>query len=77
MIPNGDLWAARFLVSEPQYTEASWIGTCAQVFAECKPNSTPGQVTEAAHLASFREGLWNNPKVASGLGALFGPLTAA
>jgi hypothetical protein len=35
---------------------------------------TPGEVTEAAHLAFTREGMWNNPKVAAGCDAVFGPM---
>jgi len=29
MIPSGDLWAAQFLRSEPEYYEPAWIDTYA------------------------------------------------
>jgi hypothetical protein len=45
-----------------------------KVFANCKPDLTPGEVTEAAHLAFAREGSWNNPKTAAGCDAVFGPM---
>lgn len=53
-----------------------WIDAYMKVLADCKPGLTPSEVTEAAHLAFAREGTWNNPKVAAGLDAVFGPLRA-
>jgi hypothetical protein len=76
-IPNGDTWAAAFLASEPDYTAAGWIDAYKKVFADCKPDLTPGEVTEAAYLAFAREGSWNNPKVAASCDAVFGPVIAS
>jgi len=73
LIPNGDAWAAAFLARKPDYTLAGWIDTYKKVFSGCRPDLTPGQLTEAAHLAFAREGTWNNPKVAAGIEAVFGP----
>jgi hypothetical protein len=73
MIPNGDQWAAALLASEPDYTTAGWIDAYKKVFAACRPDLTPGELTEAAYLAFAREGMWNNPKVAAGLDAVLGP----
>jgi hypothetical protein len=70
VIFNGDQWSAAFLASEPDYTLAGWIEAYKKVFADCKPDLTPGQVTEAAYLAFAREGTWN--KVAAGMDAVFG-----
>ena len=64
---NGDAWAAVFLASEPDYTVAGWIDAYKKTFSGCKPDLTPGQITEAAHLAFAREGMWNNPKIAAGM----------
>jgi hypothetical protein len=71
---NGDAWAAVFLASEPDYTVAGWIDAYKKTFSGCKPDLTPGQITEAAHLAFAREGMWNNPKIAAGMDAMFGPM---
>jgi hypothetical protein len=72
---NGDQWGAAFLAGEPDCSMPSWIDAYKKVFANCKPDLTPGEVTEAAHLAFAREGTWNNPKVAAGCDAVFGPLS--
>jgi len=69
-----DRWAAAFLASEPDYTAAGWIDAYKRVYMDCNPELTPGQVTEAAHLAFAREGMWNNPKVAAGMDVVFGPM---
>ena len=71
---NAEPAAAAFLASEPDYTLAGWIDAYKKVFSGCRPDLAPGQVTEAAHLAFAREGMWNNPKVAAGLDAVFGPM---
>jgi len=72
VIPNGDLWAAKFLASEPDYTFDGWIEAYKRVYAECKPALAPSEVTEAAYVAFTREGTWNNPKIAAGCDAIFG-----
>lgn len=74
MHAGGDRWAAAFLASEPDYTMPGWIVAYKKVFADCRPDLTLGQATEAAHLAFAREGMWNNPKIAAGLDAVFGPM---
>lgn len=74
VIPNGDTWAAAFLRSEPQYTEVSWIDAYAICVRACKPDLTPNAAVQRAREAFAREGLWNNPKVAAGMDAMFGPL---
>ena len=71
---SGDALAAIFLASEPDYTLAGWIDAYKRVFSGCRPDLTPLQVTEAAHLAFAREGMWNNPKIAAGRDAVFGPM---
>jgi hypothetical protein len=71
IIPNGG--AATFLASDPDYTEASWIDTYARCIGICKPEMSLGRAVEAALLAFARERLWNNPKVAAGMDAVFGP----
>jgi hypothetical protein len=37
------------------------------VYKGCRPDLTPGQVTEAAHLAFAREGMWEQPENRRGL----------
>ena len=46
MIPNGDQWAAQFLRSEPDYTEASWIDMYAKCIGICRPELTPDGAVE-------------------------------
>jgi hypothetical protein len=75
MIPNGDLWAAKFLRGEPDYGELDWLDTYAMVFSRCKPELTPQEVAEAARAAYVRES-WCNPKVSAGLDAMLGPVDA-
>jgi hypothetical protein len=74
VIPNGDSWAAAFLRSEPQYTEASWIDAYAMSIGACKPELIPEAAVQRARDAFAREGSWNNPKVAAGMDAVLGPL---
>jgi hypothetical protein len=74
MISHGDQLAAAFLRSEPQYTERSWIDTYANCIGRCKPELSADQAVEAARQAFAREASWNNPKLAAGCDALFGPL---
>jgi hypothetical protein len=76
VIFNGEQWSAAFLRSEPDYDEPGWIDAYAMAFGRCKPELTPQQATNAARDAYTREGSWNNPKVAAGCDALFGPLRA-
>jgi hypothetical protein len=74
IIPNGDLWAAQFLRSEPDYDEPAWIDAYALAIGRCQPELTPEQAVMRAQLAFAREGDWNNPKIAAWGDALFGPL---
>jgi len=67
---DGGRWAAAFLASEPDYTMAGWIDAYKKVFADCKPDITPGEVTEAAHLAFAREGMWNSTARPASVGTL-------
>jgi predicted transcriptional regulator YdeE len=76
MIPNGDMWAAEFLRNEPNYNEAEWLAAYATVLSRCKPELSTEDVTREAYAAFAREGDWNNPKVAAGCDAVFGPLLA-
>jgi hypothetical protein len=73
MIPNGEQWAAQLLRHEPRYTEASWIDAYANCIGRCRPELT-AEAVDAARAAFTREGDWNNPKIAAGCDALFGPL---
>ncbi len=41
--PNADQWAAAFLRTQPDYTEACWIDTCAKYTGRCGPELTGGQ----------------------------------
>ena len=77
MIPNGDQWAAAFLASEPDYNEAAWIDAYAQAIGRCKPELGIAEATKLTNEAFGREGDWNNPKVAAGCDAVFGPLDPA
>jgi len=71
---DGDRWAAAFLASEPDYTGPGWIGAYKKVYGDCRQDVTPGQITEAAHIAFAREGMWDNPKLAAGCDAVLGPM---
>jgi hypothetical protein len=73
MIPNGDLLAAEFLPDGSQYTEARWIGTYAPYVGICKPELMPEQAVDVARQAFAREGELNNPMIAAGCDAEFGP----
>lgn len=73
-VMSGDQWAAVFLASEPDYDEPAWLDAYAMAIGRCKPDLTPDEALQAARHAYLREGAWNNPKVAAGLDAVFGPL---
>jgi hypothetical protein len=75
-IPNGDAWAAAFLASEPQYTQASWTDAYAKCIGICRPEIGVVAATDLAREAFALEGSWNNPKVAAGCDAVFGTLKA-
>jgi hypothetical protein len=74
MIFNGEQWSAAFLRNEPDYDEPAWIDAYAMAFGRCKPELTAQEATNAARDAYAREGSWNNPKVAAGCDAVFGPI---
>jgi hypothetical protein len=74
MVFNGEQWSIEFLRNEPDYDEPAWIDAYAMAFGQCKPELTPQEATVAARAAYVREGSWNNPKVAAGCDAAFGPL---
>lgn len=69
-IPNGDVWAAAFLASEPDYTLTGWIEAYKRAFSSCSP-ARAGHRSCASRIRC--ECMWNNPKVAAGLDAVFGP----
>ena len=71
---NGDRLSAAFLASEPEYDEPAWIDAYAMAIGQCMPELTAESAVMKAHLAFAREGDWNNPKLAAGMDALFGPL---
>ncbi len=75
-IPNGDQWAAAFLASEPEYDEPAWVDAYAMAIGRCMPQLEPDEATALAVTAYERDGLWNNPKIAAGLDAVFGPLVS-
>ncbi len=75
MKPNGDQWAAAFLRSEPSYDEPAWIDAYAMAIGRCKPELKPDVAAALAVDAYQREGSWNNPKVAAGCDAVFGPIS--
>jgi hypothetical protein len=74
VITDGELWSAAFLRSEPEYDEPAWVDAYAMTIGRCMPELALEAAVAKAHLAFAREGDWNNPKVAAGMDALFGPL---
>jgi hypothetical protein len=76
MIFNGEQWSAEFLRNEPDYTEADWLAAYATVWSRCHAELGAEELTRAACAAFAREGSWNNPKVAAGCDAVFGPYPA-
>jgi hypothetical protein len=75
MIPNGDAWAVQFLKKEPvDYTERGWLEAYAAVLSCCKPDLSAQEIDRLTREAFQREGHWNNPKIAAGCDAVFGPI---
>lgn len=71
MIPNGDAWGWPSWPASPTNDEPAWIDAYASTIGNCK--LTPEQAMQAARDAYLRES-WNNPKVAAGKDAVFGPM---
>jgi hypothetical protein len=71
---DGEQLSVAFLRNEPRYGKAAWIDAYAMALGRCVTALTPAQCSAAAFEAYEREGSWNNPKVAAGCDALFGPL---
>jgi hypothetical protein len=74
MIFNADQWSVEFLRNEPEYDEAGWLASYATTWSRCFPEPSTEDVTRAVVAAFAREGCWNNPKLAAGCDAVFGPL---
>ncbi|MBE7416706.1 MAG: hypothetical protein HS128_02975 [Ideonella sp.] len=72
---DADRASAEFLAREPEYDVPAWVDAYAMAIGRCKPELSPEAATQLAREAYAREGSWNNPKLAAGCDALFGPIT--
>jgi hypothetical protein len=74
MGPNGDLWAAAFLASEPDHDEPAWLDAYVKAIGRCKSDLSPDDALTLAR-AAFKTQGHMNPKVGAGSDAMLGSVT--